>query len=106
DMEIAQKEIFGPVLVIIKATSIEEIIDISNGTQYGLTSSIFTDNMAFAYRFFEEIEAGMVHINNGTNSEGHMPFGGVKSSGVGPFSIGSTNKDFYTELKVGYIKNY
>jgi alpha-ketoglutaric semialdehyde dehydrogenase len=46
----------------------------------------------------------MVHINNGTISEGHMPFGGVKNSGLGHYSIGQTNKDFYTELKVVYTQ--
>lgn len=105
DMRIAKEEIFGPVLVIVRASSFEEAIEMSNNTEYGLTASIFTDRMKLGYRFMDEVESGMIHINNGTVSEGHMPFGGVKNSGVGPFSIGATNKDFYTELKVTYIQH-
>jgi aldehyde dehydrogenase (NAD+) len=44
----------------------------------------------------------MVHVNNGTVSEGHMPFGGVKQSGMGAYGIGATNKGFFTNLKVVY----
>lgn len=106
EMEVAKEEIFGPVLIIIRVSSFEELLEVSNNTQYGLTSAIFTDKMEYAYRFLEDMEAGMVHINNGTSSEGHMPFGGVKNSGVGPYSIGGTNKDFYTQLKVSYIQHY
>ncbi|ARK28653.1 aldehyde dehydrogenase family protein [Halalkalibacter krulwichiae] len=105
DMVVAKEEIFGPVLIIIRVSSFEEAIKVSNDTEYGLTSSVFTDDMNLAYRYMEDVESGMVHINNGTVSEGHMPFGGVKNSGLGPYSIGGTNKDFYTELKVTYIQH-
>ncbi|GAE27731.1 aldehyde dehydrogenase [Halalkalibacter wakoensis JCM 9140] len=105
DMAVAKEEIFGPVLILIRVSSFDEAITVSNNTEYGLTASVFTDNMNLAYRYLEDVESGMVHINNGTVSEGHMPFGGVKNSGVGPYSIGGTNKDFYTELKVAYIQH-
>ncbi len=105
EMRIAKEEIFGPILVILRVQSFDEAIEVSNSTQYGLTASVFTDRMDWAYRFKDDVESGMIHINNGTNSEGHMPFGGVKNSGVGPYSIGDTNKDFYTELKVTYIQH-
>ena len=98
----ALDEIFGPVLVVIPVGSFEEALDVNNEVRYGLTSSIFTDNMEWAQAFRKSSEAGMVHINNGTVSEGHMPFGGVKQSGRGAYGIGATNKDFYTNLKVVY----
>lgn len=104
DMIVAKEEIFGPVLVIIRTDSIENAIRIANDVEYGLTSSIFTDNLAYIYDYIRDIESGMVHINHGTIIEGHMPFGGVKNSGVGPFSIGYTNKDFYTDCKVVYTQ--
>lgn len=104
DMIVAKEEIFGPVLVIIRTDSIENAIQIANDVEYGLTSSIFTDNLAYVYDYIRDIESGMVHINHGTIIEGHMPFGGVKNSGVGPFSIGYTNKDFYTDCKVVYTQ--
>lgn len=105
EMRIAKEEIFGPVLVIIRTNSFEEAIEICNNTEYGLTASIFTDNMDWGYSFLENVQSGMIHVNNGTSSEGHMPFGGVKNSGLGVYSIGGTNKDFYTDLKVSYIQH-
>jgi len=104
EMRVAKEEIFGPVLVCIRVNSIEEAISVCNNTEYGLAGSIFTDKMDFAYEFTQDVESGMIHINNGTVSEGHMPFGGVKNSGLGQYSIGGTNKDFYTNLKIIYTQ--
>lgn len=100
----AQEEIFGPVLAVIRVGSFDEALAVANSVRYGLAASVFTRDMALAYRFAQRAEAGMVHVNHGTSSEPHVPFGGVKASGVGPFSIGETNKDFFTELKVVYWK--
>src|SRR3712207_5174626 len=58
--------------------------------------------MDLARAFVRGSEAGMVHVNNGTVSEGHMPFGGVQQSGMGAYGIGATNKEFFTSLKVVY----
>lgn len=98
----ALDEIFGPVLVVIPVDTFEEAVSVSNEVEYGLTSSIFTDDMELAQAYVSASEAGMVHVNNGTVSEGHMPFGGVKKSGRGAYSIGDTNKEFFTNLKVVY----
>jgi acyl-CoA reductase-like NAD-dependent aldehyde dehydrogenase len=102
-MRIAKEEIFGPVLSVIAVENEEEAIRTANNVDYGLAASVFTDNLSAAYRFAERSESGMVHINHGTASEAHMPFGGIKQSGHGPFSIGSSNLDFYTEMKVIYF---
>jgi len=104
EMKVAKEEIFGPVLTITRASSIEAAIDICNDTEYGLTSAIFTDNASWGHAFSQQVESGMIHINNGTISEGHMPFGGLKNSGHGVYSIGQTNKDFYTVHKVVYTQ--
>lgn len=101
-MQIAKEEIFGPVLVVIPVDSFEEAIQISNDTEYGLAASCFTHNMEYADQFVNEVQTGMLHVNNGTISESHVPFGGLKSSAVGPYSIGVTAKDFFTDLKVVY----
>jgi aldehyde dehydrogenase (NAD+) len=103
-MKVAVEEIFGPVLVILRADSFEEALAIANDTKYGLAASIFTDDLDKIYTFQQEIEAGMVHINHSTVTDGTMPFGGVKHSGIGQFSKGKTNKDFFTQLKVVYTK--
>ena len=98
----ALDEIFGPVLVVTPVLDFAEALEVHNEVQYGLTSSIFTDDMDLAQAFVRGSEAGMVHVNNGTVSEGHMPFGGVKQSGMGAYGIGATNKGFFTNLKVVY----
>ncbi len=103
-MRVAREEIFGPVLAVIRVPSQEEAIRVCNDTEYGLTATVYTDKMAFAYDFMSEVETGMVRVNNLGVSGGNMPFGGVKNSGLGPFSIGQTTMDFCTNLKVTYIE--
>jgi alpha-ketoglutaric semialdehyde dehydrogenase len=103
-MKVAREEIFGPVLVSIKAGSFDEALAVANDTQYGLAASIFTDDLDHIYRFQQNIRSGMVHINHGTVTDSYMPFGGVKNSGLGNFSKGKTNKDFFTNLKVIYTR--
>ena len=104
DSTVAQEEIFGPVLCVTRVASFEEALQAANGVRYGLAAAIFTRDQRLAYRFAEHAEAGMVHLNHGTASEPHVPFGGIKESGMGAYSIGETCKDFFTDLKVLYIK--
>lgn len=99
---LATEEVFGPVLAIIPVDDFDEAIAVTNETQYGLTASVFTDDMDLAHRFVTEARSGMVHINHGTTSEGHLPFGGVAQSGQGAFGIGDTSKEFFTTRKVVY----
>ncbi len=94
-MEIGREEVFGPVLVIQPVDSIEQALSLTNDVAYGLTASIFARDLALVGRFVEGLQSGMVHVNHGTAIESHLPSGGVKASGMGPGSIGSTTKDFY-----------
>lgn len=104
DMRIAQEEIFGPVLSVISAEGIDEAIDIANSVEYGLSSSIYTEDMKNAFRAVEKIEAGLTYINSSTiGSEVHLPFGGVKSTGNGTREAGSTAIEEFTELKTIYF---
>jgi aldehyde dehydrogenase (NAD+) len=103
-MKVAVDEIFGPVLSVIRAKDFDEAVSIANNTKYGLAASIYTDNLEYIYRFQKEVESGMVHINHPTVTDGTMPFGGIKQSGIGPFSKGKTNRDMFTQLKVVYTK--
>lgn len=98
----AQEEIFGPVLALIEAEDEDEALEIANGTVYGLASCVFTNRIMTARRFAAALQSGMVHINSGTASEAHIPFGGLKLSGYGAYSIGSSNREFFTEQKVIY----
>lgn len=99
---LATEEVFGPVLAVIPVDSFDAAIRVNDETRYGLTASIFTDDLRFADRFVASSRTGMVHVNHGTVSEGHVPFGGVKDSGQGAYAIGDTAIDFYTSLKAVY----
>jgi alpha-ketoglutaric semialdehyde dehydrogenase len=104
NMRIAREEIFGPVLAVIKCLSLEEAVDILNDTRYGLSSSIFTQNVNHAFQAVRDIKAGITYVNGATiGAEAHMPFGGVKQTGNGHREGGWTVYDFYTEWKAVYI---
>jgi acyl-CoA reductase-like NAD-dependent aldehyde dehydrogenase len=84
-MRIAQEEIFGPVVSVIRVQSFEEAMRAANSVRYGLSASIFTSDAARVFHFVDEIEAGIVHINSGTpGGEAQLPFGGSNATGVGP----------------------
>jgi acyl-CoA reductase-like NAD-dependent aldehyde dehydrogenase len=104
DSALAQEEIFGPVLPMIRVRNAEQAFEVANGTRYGLAASLFTGNRHLVDKFVQHVESGMVHVNHGTASQAHVPFGGVKDSGQGAFSIGPTVKDAFTNVKTVYIK--
>jgi aldehyde dehydrogenase (NAD+) len=104
DMRIAKEEIFGPVLSVIRVESFEEAMAAANDSPFGLTSSIYTRDVSRMFRYIDEIETGMTHVNSPTlGGEAQLPFGGMKATGVGPREQGNEVFDFYTETKVVYI---
>ncbi len=104
EMRIAREEIFGPVLSVLRVKDFDEAMRVANDSEYGLSSSIFSNDAARIFRFVEEIETGMTHVNSPTTGgEAHIPFGGIKATGIGEREQGSTALDFYTELKVVYV---
>jgi acyl-CoA reductase-like NAD-dependent aldehyde dehydrogenase len=104
DSTIAQEEIFGPVLSVIRVKDFEEGLRVANSVKYGLSSSIYTNDARKIFEFIDRIETGMTHVNAPTvASEAQMPFGGMKATGVGLREVGRVAIDFYTELKAVYI---
>ena len=104
DMRIAREEIFGPVLSVLRVKNYDEAMVVANDSEYGLSSSVFTNDANEMFRFIRDIETGMTHVNSPTTGgEAHIPFGGIKATGVGPREQGSTSLDFYTEIKVVYV---
>ena len=104
DSTIAQEEIFGPVLSVIRVPNFEEALRVANSVKYGLSSSIYTNDARKIFEFIDRIETGMTHVNAPTvASEAQIPFGGMKATGVGLREMGRVAIDFYTELKAVYI---
>ena len=88
DMRLAWEEPFGPVLPIIRVKDMEEAIEIANKSEYGLQSSVFTENINDAFYVADKLEVGTVQVNNKTErGPDHFPFIGVKKSGVGAQGI-------------------
>jgi aldehyde dehydrogenase (NAD+) len=105
-MRIFKEEIFGPVLSVATASSLDEALKFANGVEYGLTTSIFTSDITSVMKFVEDVETGMVHVNEPTvGGEAQLPFGGTKSTGVGEREMAEEGLNFFTELKTVFI-NY
>lgn len=104
NMRIAQEEIFGPVTALIPVNSYEEAIEVANGTQYGLSLSMYTQNVNQAFRAMDDLESGIVYINAPTiGAEIQLPFGGTKQTGNGHREAGITAIDQFTEWKSIYV---
>ncbi len=102
-MTIANEEVFGPVLPVLEVADYDEALDVATSTRYGLSSSIYTRDLNAAIRFMHETDAGVVHINKPPiGAENHLPFGGLKESGLGPKELGAV-ADFYTQTKTVYL---
>ncbi|ELZ05433.1 2,5-dioxovalerate dehydrogenase [Natrialba asiatica] len=107
DMRIAQEEVFGPVLAVLKVDSFEAGVDVANDVEYGLSASIVTQDLSEAHRFTEEIESGVAKVNEKTTGlELHVPFGGYKQSSTDTYrEQGDAGLDFFTSTKTVYM-NY
>jgi aldehyde dehydrogenase (NAD+) len=104
NMRIAREEIFGPVLSMIEVDSLEDAVEVNNSVIYGLSSSIFTENVNAAFRAIRDLTTGIVYINHGTTgAEIQFPFGGTGGTGNGMREAGSTALDSFTEWKSVYV---
>jgi alpha-ketoglutaric semialdehyde dehydrogenase len=101
---LACEEIFGPVLSVIRFTSLEDAIRINNEVEFGLSSSIYTQDVNSSFVAMMELDNGITYVNAPTiGAEAHLPFGGVKQTGNGHREGGWEVYDFYTETKVVYV---
>jgi alpha-ketoglutaric semialdehyde dehydrogenase len=101
---IGQEEIFGPVLSVIPVDGYNEAMLALNQTRYGLSSSIYTQDVNTAFRAMRDFETGIVYVNAGTTgAETHLPFGGWKETGNGHREAGHVALDTYTEWKSIYV---
>jgi phenylacetaldehyde dehydrogenase len=97
-MRVVQEEIFGPVLVAQRFDDIDEVAALANDTHYGLSASVWSNDLTAVHRLVPKIRAGTVWVNGHGPVDANMPFGGFKHSGIGR-EHGRVGIDMYTELK-------
>ena len=103
-MRIAQEEIFGPVVSIIPCHSFEDAIAIGNGVDYGLSASIYTQDINRAFAAMRDMDTGIFYVNAPTiGAEVHLPFGGTKATGNGHREAGTAALDVFSEWKSVYV---
>jgi alpha-ketoglutaric semialdehyde dehydrogenase len=101
---LAQEEIFGPVLTVLKFGTFDEAVRINNGVRYGLSSSLYTRDINLSYRAMRDLDNGITYVNAPTiGAEAHLRFGGVKQTGNGHREGGWEVYHFYSETKVCYV---
>ncbi len=104
-MTIAQEEIFGPVLAVMRARDFDHAIKIANNIAFGLSASLQTQNVSRIFDYVQKIEAGLLTVNlPSAGVEYQLPFGGTKDSSFGPKEQGPAALDFYTDYKTVYLK--
>jgi aldehyde dehydrogenase (NAD+) len=103
-MRIAREEIFGPVVSVMRCRSLEEAIEIGNGVEYGLSASIYTQDINRAFAAARDLYTGIFYVNAPTiGAEVHLPFGGTKNTGNGHREAGVAALDVFSEWKSIYI---
>jgi aldehyde dehydrogenase (NAD+) len=103
-MRIAQEEIFGPVVSVLRFSSLEEAIAIGNGVAYGLSASIYTRDVDAAFTAMRDMYTGIFYVNAPTiGAEVHLPFGGTKATGNGHREAGTVALDVFSEWKSVYV---
>jgi alpha-ketoglutaric semialdehyde dehydrogenase len=101
---LACEEVFAPVLSVIRFSDLDEAIRINNEVEFGLSSSIYTNDVRASFRALNELDNGITYVNAPTiGAEAHLPFGGVKKTGNGHREGGWEVYEFYSETKVCYV---
>ena len=94
---LAQEEVFGPIVTVLRASTAEQAVEISNGVAFGLVTSVFTTDLDSALTVVDGLETGMIRVNMPTSGvDFHAPFGGEKQSSFGPREQGKAARELYT----------
>ena len=104
DSKLNREEIFGPIAILLPATSYQEAVALANDTPFGLTACLFTNDLSKSMRFANDIRAGVVKINQeSAGLEFQVPFGGMKESSSGSREQGKAAREFFTQWKTVYL---
>ena len=103
--DIWREELFGPVLAVRRATSVENAFELANEGELGLSAAVFTQDLTRALDAVDEIDVGILHINSeSAGADPHVPFGGAKKSGYGPKEQGQSAREFFTHTTTVYLR--
>ncbi len=101
-----REELFGPVLAVRRAPDDAAALSLINDSHFGLSASVFTDDLRSVEAAIDHVDVGMLHINSETaGADPHVPFGGAKQSGFGPKEQGRAARDFFTTTKTIYLRS-
>jgi aldehyde dehydrogenase (NAD+) len=104
DAFLSCEEVFGPVTSLYRFGTLDEALRRANAVPFGLSAGIFTSSLETALRFENEAQAGLLHVNSQTaGADVHVPFGGIKASGLGPHEQGRAALEFYTDTVTVYV---
>ncbi|HUL99900.1 MAG TPA: aldehyde dehydrogenase family protein [Mycobacterium sp.] len=99
------EELFGPVLALQRASSVEQAFALANAGEYGLSAAVFTQDLGRALRAIDDLDVGVLHVNSeSAGADPHVPFGGVKRSGYGPKEQGAAAREFFTRTTTVYLQ--
>ncbi|BDV32241.1 aldehyde dehydrogenase family protein [Microbacterium terricola] len=105
DRDLWERELFGPVLVVRRARSREDAVALANDSEFGLSGAVFTRDIASVSEILDDWNVGILHVNSETpGADPHVPFGGVKGSGIGPKEQGRAAREFFTESTTVYLR--
>lgn len=97
-------ELFGPVLSVRRANSVEAAFDLANDSEFGLSAALFTQDLTRVLEGLDELDVGILHVNSeSAGVDPHVPFGGAKKSGLGPKEQGQSAKEFFTHTTTTYL---
>jgi len=100
-----REEVFGPVLAMTTGKGEEQILDLANDSEFGLSAAVFTRDLARTLRVMDELEVGVLHLNaESAGADPHVPFGGAKDSGIGPKEQGRASREFFTYTTTAYLR--
>ncbi|BDI23987.1 aldehyde dehydrogenase family protein [Herbiconiux sp. L3-i23] len=100
-----EQELFGPVLAMLTAKTVDEAFGLANEGGFGLSAAVFTNDLGLALDSIDRLQIGILHVNSETaGADPHVPFGGAKGSGLGPKEQGGAAREFYTSSTTVYLR--